>query len=98
MVKQIFLCCQQLAQSVIELNNQIQQKDKEIQSNEAKLVSEGLRCCVGVWVLEREIGRQRREDMSSIAVFSVSQDVGVSAADQRSRGRLPGLAEPAASR
>lgn len=26
----------QLAQTVIELNNQIQQKDKEIQSNEAK--------------------------------------------------------------
>lgn len=51
MVTQIFfvcVCCPQLAQSVIELNNQIQQKDKEIQSNEAKLVSEGLRCCVGV--------------------------------------------------
>lgn len=31
----------QLAQSVIELNNQIQQKDKEIQSNEAKSVSIG---------------------------------------------------------
>lgn len=29
----------QLAQSVIELNNQIQQKDKEIQTNEAKSVS-----------------------------------------------------------
>lgn len=29
----------QLAQSVIELNNQIQLKDKEIQSNEAKSVS-----------------------------------------------------------
>lgn len=31
--------CPQLAQSVIELNNQIQQKDKEIQSNEAKSVA-----------------------------------------------------------
>lgn len=30
------VCGFQLAQSVIELNNQIQQKDKEIQSNEAK--------------------------------------------------------------
>lgn len=29
----------QLAQSVIELNNQIQQKDKEIQTNEARSVS-----------------------------------------------------------
>ena len=29
----------QLAQSVIELNNQIQQKDKEIQSNAARSVS-----------------------------------------------------------
>lgn len=31
-----FVSVLQLAQSVIELNNQIQQKDKEIQSNEAK--------------------------------------------------------------
>lgn len=31
--------CVQLAQSVIELNNQIQQKDKEIQNNAAKSVS-----------------------------------------------------------
>lgn len=36
------LCLLQLAQSVIELNNQIQQKDKEIQSNEAKSVWESV--------------------------------------------------------
>lgn len=33
--------CVQLAQSVIELNNQIQQKDKEIQSNAARSVPAG---------------------------------------------------------
>uniref|UniRef100_A0A8P4G1K5 Autophagy related 16 like 1 n=1 Tax=Dicentrarchus labrax TaxID=13489 RepID=A0A8P4G1K5_DICLA len=35
----------ELAQSVIELNNQIQQKDKEIQSNEAKSVSDTITAC-----------------------------------------------------
>lgn len=34
----VLLLLLQLAQSVIDLNNQIQQKDKEIQSNEVKSV------------------------------------------------------------
>lgn len=43
--------CPQLAQSVIELNNQIQQKDKEIQNNEAKWVSHDFWCaCVFILI------------------------------------------------
>lgn len=40
----LFVFVVQLAQSVIELNNQIQQKDKEIQSNEAKSVTHTAAC------------------------------------------------------
>lgn len=57
----------QLAQSVIELNNQIQQKDKEIQSNEAKSVSRNTHTLQGVCVREYV-----RECVRSLIYFVVS--------------------------
>lgn len=85
---ELFVClfvCLQLAQSVIELNNQIQQKDKEIQTNEAKSVSEAGSPAAG-------------DQHDSICCVRVFQDVGVPAADLRPGGRLPGPEELPAGR
>lgn len=70
---------------MIELNNQIQQKDKEIQTNEAKSVSKAGSPAAG-------------DQHDSICCVGVFQDVGVPAADLRPGGRLPGPEELPAGR
>lgn len=55
-------------------------------------------CLRVLWPKDKRAKGEKKKNLSSITMFSVFQDVGVPAADQQSRGRLPGLAEPAASR
>lgn len=78
----------QLAQSVIELNNLIQQKDKEIQSNEAKSVS------LTPWSGSGFRGGQQ----VTHAVLLCFQDAGVPAADCQPGGGLSGPEELPAGR